>query len=46
MDVDKMVRVIKQIYDFGEDNPYMQEFFKRIPDNVHKFISQTYKETS
>lgn len=46
MDVDKMVKVIKQIYDFGENNPYMQEFFKRIPDNVHKFIAEQYKVTS
>lgn len=41
-----MVRVIKQIYDFGENNQHMQEFFKRIPDNVHKYISGQYKVTS
>lgn len=46
LDVDKMVKVLKKIYDFGEGNPYMQAFFQRAPDNIHKFITSQYKVTS
>lgn len=46
LDAEKMVNVLKKIYDFGEGNPYMADFFKRAPDNIHKFVTEKYKTTN
>lgn len=46
LDVDKMVKVLKKVYDFGENNPYMQTFFKKAPESINKFITSQYKATS